>query len=101
MITTLYLLHLSAPVSNRFQHYVGITSDLDRRMRQHRSGRGAGLLKKATAQGIDFVVVVNEDWQTRQEALRRERQIKKGGNYAARCPICKGKKPADAGRDAR
>ncbi len=55
---------------NKF--YVGATSDLDKRIIQHNSGR-----QKFTSLGIPWKVVYYETFETLQAAKKREIQIKK------------------------
>ena len=52
--------------------YVGITSNLERRFREHKEGRGG----KYTLHHKPIKIVYSEDFNTKQEALRREKQIK-------------------------
>ncbi len=54
--------------------YVGHTTDLRRREGEHRSSRfGAKFIRDS---GSSFRVVYTEDFLTRAEATRRERQLK-------------------------
>jgi putative endonuclease len=53
--------------------YVGVTSDLARRIEAHRSGAVAGFTRKY---GV-YVLVYAEFHETMQAAMFRERQIKK------------------------
>jgi predicted GIY-YIG superfamily endonuclease len=79
---TVYLLHYAEPLG-RLQHYVGWTSDLDQRLRQHASGDGSTITARFHQAGTPFVLA--RTWPgTRQ----LERKIKQGGpaNY---CPLCR------------
>ncbi|MFH0881867.1 MAG: GIY-YIG nuclease family protein [bacterium] len=51
--------------------YIGQTGDFKNRLRAHREG-GSGFTSRAT----DWIVVYTERYATRQEAIRRERQLK-------------------------
>ncbi len=51
-----YLIHFDEPVSG-VQHYLGFTTDLRRRISQHRSGEGALLLNRANIKGVGWRVV--------------------------------------------
>ena len=62
-----YLLQL-----NDRRIYVGHTQDLDARLRDHRSGKGA---KTTTDTGYSDLIHV-ETFPTRQAAVNRERQLK-------------------------
>ncbi len=53
--------------------YTGITNDVDARIIQHNSGKGA----KYTRSRAPVVLVYSEHAENRGEALRREIQIKK------------------------
>lgn len=60
---------LLSSVTSRY--YVGSTSDLDDRLQRHNSGRS-----KATKHGIPWTLVHSETFPCRDEAVRREREIK-------------------------
>lgn len=51
-----YLIHLDEPVGNS-QHYLGFAKDLRKRIAQHKTDRGAALLRSANARGISWRVV--------------------------------------------
>ena len=53
-----YLLHFQRPISTHHtcQHYLGFALDLDARLAEHLSGRGARLTQVALERHIDFVV---------------------------------------------
>lgn len=53
--------------------YTGWTTDLDRRIETHNSGKGA----KYTRPRLPVVLVYYEAFATKEEALRREAAIKK------------------------
>ena len=53
--------------------YTGCTTDLERRVREHRSGSGG----KFTRSRLPVTVVYKEESKNRSEALRREYAIKK------------------------
>jgi putative endonuclease len=52
--------------------YVGVTSDIHRRMHQHRTGGGSQFCRKY---GVDTLVLV-EHYPTIEEAIAREKQLK-------------------------
>ncbi len=52
--------------------YTGITTDIERRMREHRTGRGAKYFRGRTPHKL----VLLESCANRSEASRREAQIK-------------------------
>lgn len=53
--------------------YAGVTSDIERRMKEHNSGKG-GRYTKARA---PVTLVYSETFKTKSEALSREAQLKK------------------------
>ncbi len=53
--------------------YTGWTTDLDRRIETHNSGKGA----KYTRPRLPVVLVYYEAFDTKEEAMRREAAIKK------------------------
>ena len=53
--------------------YTGITNNLERRIREHNCGNGCRFTKYRTPVKLLYA----EDYPTRQEALRREAQIKR------------------------
>jgi putative endonuclease len=58
------------------KHYIGSTSNLERRLAEHNEGR-----VKSTKKYIPWKIIYTEEYLTKSEALKRERQIKsyKGG----------------------
>ena len=59
------------------RHYIGYTSNLDRRLIQHNEG-----LNRSTKSGIPWKIIYTETgYKSREEALKREKEIKswKGG----------------------
>lgn len=78
-----YLLHFEEPYRHA-RHYLGFAEDLDRRLREHRAGRGARLLEVLAEHEIGFVVA-----RTWTGDRRRERQLKTQGGAARLCPICR------------
>ena len=69
MKTYVYLL-----ISVEGFHYVGQTPDLDRRLKEHNSGRS-----HATMHGHAWRIVYAEAYATRSEAMKLERSIKGAG----------------------
>ena len=53
-------------------HYIGHTNDLHRRIKDHNYGKNRWTRKKGP-----WNLVYKEEFQTKQEAFLRERQIKK------------------------
>ena len=59
------------------KYYIGETRDVSARLLFHNSGR-----QRSTKNRIPFLLILMEEFETRAEALAREKQIKnwKGGN---------------------
>jgi len=53
------------------RYYTGITEDLEWRLERHNQGWG-----RFTKRGIPWMVVYNEKYITKSEAVKREREIK-------------------------
>jgi putative endonuclease len=60
------------------RYYTGITDDIEWRLERHNQGWG-----RYTKRGIPWKVVYTEDFATKSDALKREREIKnrKSRNY--------------------
>ena len=87
MTGTVYLLHFDQPYKHA-RHYLGWTKRTVRcRLAEHEAGRGARLLAVVRAAGIG--------WQLARlwpGGPARERQLKRQGGHARKCPLC-GVKP--------
>ena len=66
--------------SEEGHHYTGQTDDLDRRLAEHNSG-----MSHSTKHGRNWKLLYSEEYETRIEAVRRERFLKSGvgRNYLA------------------
>ncbi len=53
--------------------YTGWTNDLEKRMKAHKSGKGA----KYTRGRLPVELVYSEEFSTKEEAMKREAEIKK------------------------
>lgn len=82
----IYLLHFDTPFKHA-KHYKGFTTNLEQRMKEHGTGRGARLMEVIHAAGITWQLAA-----TWNGTKRLERQIKNRGGAAKLCPICKGSK---------
>lgn len=86
----LYLIHLDEPFGHA-GHYLGSTTDLERRMRQHGTKEGARLLQAVRNAGISWQV--SRTWDLGSvglsEALTREYALKRQGGLARLCPLCR------------
>lgn len=61
-------------LTNRYRtvYYIGMTNNLARRLREHRSGRGS----RFTAQYRATDLIYAETYPTPRDAIRREKQLK-------------------------
>ena len=83
-----YLLHFERPISPKHtcQHYLGYADDIERRIEEHRNGRGARLTAVAKERGIGFRVV--RVWEGADRQF--ERSLKNRKNAPKLCPCCGG-----------
>jgi putative endonuclease len=70
--------------------YIGHTSDLERRLREHNDGE-SGKLRYTRKQMGPWRLAYSEDWTTRSEAMRREKELKsgQGREWLVHCPRTK------------
>lgn len=80
---TVYLLHFDRRYEHA-GHYIGVAANLERRIDEHRRGRGARLMEVITQAGIDFTVA-----RTWEGDRKTERKLKKRGGASRICPLCK------------
>jgi hypothetical protein len=80
---TVYLFHFAQRYEHA-GHYTGWAEDLDHRVAEHLSGRGARLIQVITQAGIGFRLARTWPGVTRA----RERQLKRQGGASRHCPIC-------------
>lgn len=88
MSAVCYLLHFSRPFG-RARHYLGMTTNLKRRMRLHRKGQGAAILRAARAAGITWRRV--RLWEIPEGYTPREYEIalKRRHDSPSLCPRCR------------
>jgi len=68
----MYYVHVLA--SRRYGTlYIGVTNDLRRRMEEHRLGLGSEFVKKYRVHRLVYV----EPFESAEDAIRREKQLKK------------------------
>jgi predicted GIY-YIG superfamily endonuclease len=82
MIGTVYLIHFDKPLKHA-RHYIGWTTDLEKRIGQHENGRGSRLLEIVGAAGITFKVV-----RTWKGSRKLERKLKNRNGARHICPTC-------------
>jgi predicted GIY-YIG superfamily endonuclease len=85
VVGTVYLLHFTRPYRHA-GHYVGFTTDLARRLRQHRAGVTSPLVRCAVAEGIGLIVARTWDFTT----VAFETWLHSSGHKRLICPICSG-----------
>ena len=83
MTGTIYLLHFSKPYYH-VRHYIGWTTNLTKRLAQHRKGQGARLLQVIIEHGITFTLA-----RTWIGDRHLERKLKNRHNAPKLCPICR------------
>jgi hypothetical protein len=84
---TVYLHHFASPFKHA-RHYVGFTTQLDRRIEEHRTGQGTRLVAVVRDAGIPFVVA--RTWPRVDRHF--ERRLHRAKNTPKGCPICSGRK---------
>ncbi|ASC70294.1 hypothetical protein XM38_012310 [Halomicronema hongdechloris C2206] len=89
MMRGCYLLHFRQPLDpstpNRARHYIGYATDIDKRIKQHRKGRGSRFCAVAHERGIEFDVVCT--WPNMGRDF--ERALKAQKNAPRLCWCCK------------
>lgn len=79
----IYLIHLYEPLSHA-RHYLGYTAgDPETRLREHRTDKGAKMLRECNRIGIDYEIVAT--WPGDRKDERRMKNWKK---IKGKCPIC-------------
>ena len=82
---SVYLVHFDRRYHGA-QHYIGFSTNVAERVKAHRAGRGAPLLKAITEHGIRWRVV--RQWRKKDGYF--EQELKR--RFASRelCPVCSG-----------
>ncbi|MGH9849024.1 MAG: GIY-YIG nuclease family protein [Blastocatellia bacterium] len=89
--STVYLIHFNKRYRHA-GHYIGFTTNLDKRITDHLCGMGARLLEVITAAGIEWKLA-----RTWQGDRYLERKLKRRKDAPHICPICAGKKALERG----
>jgi predicted GIY-YIG superfamily endonuclease len=79
----IYMMHFDKPFKHA-KHYVGYTTNFEKRLERHRKGGGSRLLRAVGESGIKYHVV--KTWHGDRSI---ERRIKNQKNAPRFCPICK------------
>lgn len=77
-----YLIHFSQPLGHA-RHYIGTTRVYASRMRAHKAGRGASILRACNERGVNWRVV--RKWYG---SRKKEKQLKARKDSASLCPVC-------------
>ena len=83
-VGTVYLLHFSRPYWHA-RHYIGFSTRLESRIRDHRRGRGSPLVAAAVECGIEIFIARRWEKVTRGFERRLHRTVGQ-----RMCPICRG-----------
>jgi|SRR5690242_5011370 len=79
-----YIVHLARPLAgSKSRHYVGFSTQVEKRLWHHRKGTGSHFLREANRQGIPYCLVV-----IFAGTKRDERRLKNCKNTARYCPCC-------------
>jgi len=83
-----YVLHFDTPYKHA-KHYTGIARNVEKRMKQHKSGQGARLTQVLKENNITFKYSVIKEYNTFSEAKAEEKRLKEVVKNPNRyCPIC-------------
>ena len=82
----MYLIH-AARALNGARHYLGFSTDVAKRFKAHKAGRGSPLLGEMAKRGISFKVV--RPWLKRDGYFEQEL---KRNDLKDLCPACKKRK---------
>lgn len=90
-MSEVYLLHLTAPFGHA-RHYLGVTSNLGKRLKAHGGPKGAAMLRHAKAAGIGWKLVRTWDIPEGYTPREYEIKLKKRGGRSRLCPLCRPQK---------
>ena len=88
--STIYLLHFERPYRHA-RHYLGSTSDLDARLADHATGRGANLMRVVTAAGIPWTLARTWPGGRVEERRMKGKATHGSKGHTKRCPLCRGR----------
>lgn len=86
---TIYLIHFDRPIGNlsnpkgQAQHYIGWSSELPSRIKEHAKGHGAAIMAFVVQQGIPWWVM-----RTWRGTRYLERKLKNKRKARQLCPFC-------------
>lgn len=82
---TVYLIHFNRRLKHA-GHYIGFTTDLDKRLTDHLCGQGARLMEVLMLSKIEWKLA-----RTWRGDRKLERRLKRWNGAASFCPFCSGK----------
>lgn len=106
---TVYLIHLERPLGKpqsdeqralydlppsnggykaHGRHYLGVTADLEARLKRHREGNGARMLAAANRQDIPWKLARAWQFATWERAIQVEHKLKAWHGSQQFCPLC-------------
>ena len=80
----IYLLCFDREVGSGAKHYLGWSSDVNKRLAAHTDGRGSKLMKLVRSLGVGWSHVRTWRGKTRHDEAR----MKRNGSLAQHCPRC-------------
>lgn len=84
-----YIIHLARPLAgSKNRHYVGFSTQVEKRLWHHRNGTGSHFLREANRQGIAYTLCV-----IFTGTKKDERSLKNCKNTARYCPCCNPDRP--------
>jgi hypothetical protein len=86
IIGSVYLLHFGRAV-NGARHYLGFSTNIPKRLKEHKAGRGSPLVGEAAKRGISIRAV--RVWRKKDGYF--EQDLKRNFALAELCPKCKAK----------
>lgn len=93
VIGSVYLVHFARRYHGK-QHYMGFSTDVAKRVKAHKAGRGAPLLAAVSRRGIGWRVV--RTWARKDGFF--EQRLKRGFALKELCPVCSGPRAHQRGR---
>lgn len=84
-IAVVYLIHFNRAYKHA-RHYLGFSTDLDKRITDHLAGQGARLMEVVSGAGIEWKLA-----RTWRGGRTLERRLKNRKDAPAICPLCSGK----------
>ncbi len=88
LVGTVYLLHFSRPYYHA-RHYIGFSTRLEARIREHRRGQGSPLVAAVVESGLEIFIA--RRWERVTRAFERRLHVMHEPHGITHgCPICLG-----------